>query len=120
MRRLYIANFFTPERFFRRVGGDKWTVNVSRFMFFGYQRVRGMICWIAEKSIDRRVMIFWPPAVENTPAAGPAVGPAVENEAQIEQIEAEWSCQKPSIIVCTAPLRRRPFRRRPSLYGALP
>ena len=43
--------FFYSRRFFGRVGVDKWTVNVSRFMFFGYQRVRGMICWIAEKSM---------------------------------------------------------------------
>ena len=50
MRRLYIANF-TPERFFGRAGVAKWTVNVSRFMFFllQLQRVRGMICLIADE-----------------------------------------------------------------------
>ncbi len=78
-----------------------------------------MIYWVADEVYSLATsqfviideVIIWPPAVE---LRTPPVGPAVENEAQIEQIKRLSGVAKGRSF-CTAPLRRRS-----SLYGALP
>ena len=114
MRRLYIANFLLQ----RDSSGvlvetnGLWMSLVS--CFFGYHRVRGMICWSADevyRSTSFILGVLWffaplPLRLENT-----CRWTCRWERSPIRRAdkEAEWSCQKPFIIV----------RRRPSLCGAV-
>ena len=93
---------------------------LSFHVFFGYHRVRGMICWSADevyRSTSFILGVLWffaPPAVENT-----CRWTCRWERSPIRRAdkEAEWSCQKPFII------RRTPYNgavtARPYLYSAV-